>query len=95
MFGLFSKSSVSASGGGIIHIIFNEKGPEAAMKFFNDAQTVVNYWLLHNGFSIGIGDTISDKMTIQKIEEVVSKFKGEVAEITQSATDNTLEPLLG
>ncbi|KAH0565802.1 DNA-directed RNA polymerase II subunit rpb1 [Trichoglossum hirsutum] len=95
MFGLFNKSSVGASSGGIIHIIYNEKGPQAALKFFNDAQTVVNYWLLHNGFSIGIGDTIPDKSTIQKIEEAVSKFKGEVAEITQSATDNTLEPLPG
>ena len=48
------------AGGGIIHIIFNELGHEAAMKFFNGCQTVVNYWLLHNGFSIGIGDTIPD-----------------------------------
>jgi hypothetical protein len=27
MYGLFSKKSIGASGGGIIHIIFNEKGP--------------------------------------------------------------------
>ncbi|KAI9805848.1 MAG: DNA-directed RNA polymerase II subunit rpb1 [Sarcosagium campestre] len=95
MFGLLSKKSVGASGGGVIHIIFNELGSEAAMKFFNGAQTVVNYWLLHNGFSIGIGDTIPDKATIQQIEDAVNKQKSEVAEITASATANELEPLPG
>lgn len=95
MFGLLSKKSVGASAGGVIHIIFNEKGPEAAMKFFNGAQCVVNYWLLHNGFSIGIGDTIPDKKTIERIQDAVNTQKAEVDEITQSATNNTLETLPG
>ncbi len=95
MYGLFNKKSVGATSNGVVHIIFNEKGPEAAMKFFNGAQTVVNYWLLHNGFSIGIGDTIPDRNTIQQIEAAVNKQKSEVAEITRSATENDLEPLPG
>lgn len=95
MYGLLSKKSVGATSSGIIHIIFNEKGSEAAMNFFNGAQTVVNYWLLHNGFSIGIGDTIPDKNTIQQIEDAVNKQKEDVAEITRSATENELEPLPG
>ncbi|EEQ89817.1 hypothetical protein RJZ56_001697 [Blastomyces dermatitidis] len=95
MYGMFSKKTVGATGGGIIHTIFNEYGPELAMNFFNGAQTVVNYWLLHHGFSIGIGDTIPDLATIQKIEEAVRVRKEEVDEITASATDNTLEPLPG
>ncbi|RWQ92225.1 putative DNA-dependent RNA polymerase II largest subunit [Paecilomyces variotii] len=95
MYGMFSKKTVGASGGGVIHTIFNEYGHEAAMGFFNGAQRVVNYWLLHNGFSIGIGDTIPDQLTIQRIEEAVRKRKEEVDAITASATDNTLEPLPG
>jgi DNA-directed RNA polymerase II subunit RPB1 len=95
MFGLFNKKSVGASSGGIIHIIYNERGWEAAMNFFNGAQTVVNYWLLHNGFSIGIGDTIPDRNTIQQIENAVTTQKNEVHEITRSATENELEPLPG
>ena len=95
MYGLLNKKSVGASGGGVIHIIFNEKGPETAVKFFNGAQTLVNYWLLHNGFSIGIGDTIPDRATIQKIEDAVNKQKDEVGDITQSATENELESLPG
>ena len=95
MFGLLNKKSVGASGGGIIHIIYNEKGPEVAMNFFNGAQTVVNYWLLHNGFSIGIGDTIPDKHTIRQIENAVNRKKAEAAEVTREATENLLEPLPG
>ncbi len=95
MYGLLNKKTVGASGGGVIHIVFNEKGPEAAMDFFNGAQTVVNYWLLHNGFSIGIGDTIPDRHTIQQIENAVNNQKNEVTEITRSATENELESLPG
>ena len=95
MYGLFSKGSVGTTKQGIIHIIFNEKGPDAAMNFFNGAQTVVNYWLLHNGFSIGIGDTIPDRKTIQQIEDAVSEKKDVVARITQQATENKLESLPG
>lgn len=95
MYGLLTKKIVGASSGGVIHIVFNEMGPEVAMKFFNGAQTVVNYWLLHNGFSIGIGDTIPDRETIQAIEEAVNKRKAEVSTYTKQATANELEPLPG
>jgi DNA-directed RNA polymerase II subunit RPB1 len=95
MYGMLSKKTVGASGGGVIHTIFNEYGPDTAVNFFNGAQTIVGYWLLHNGFSIGIGDTIPDQLTIQKIEEAVRNRKQEVETITASATENTLEALPG
>lgn len=95
MYGLFSKKSIGASGGGIIHIIYNEKGWEAAVNFFNGMQRVVNYWLLHNGFSIGIGDTVPDPRTAEAITDAVNEQKAEVDEITKQATANELEPLPG
>ncbi|RDL42419.1 putative DNA-directed RNA polymerase II largest chain [Venustampulla echinocandica] len=95
MYGLLAKKNVGATGNGIIHIIFNEQGPDAAMAFFNGCQRVVNYWLLHHGFSIGIGDTIPDKSTIEKIEEAIMVQKREVAELTAKATANELEPSPG
>lgn len=95
LYGLLAKKNIGATSGGIIHIIFNELGPEAAMGFFNGCQKVCCYWLLHNGFSIGIGDTIPDKSTIEKIEAAINKQKQEVAELTAKATANTLESLPG
>jgi DNA-directed RNA polymerase II subunit RPB1 len=95
MFGLLTKKNVGASGGGIVHIVFNEQGSDAAMAFFNGCQRVVNYWLLHNGFSIGIGDTIPNQQTIKKIEEAIAKQKAEVTELVEKATSNQLESLPG
>ncbi|KAM3078211.1 DNA-directed RNA polymerase II core subunit rpo21 [Clarireedia jacksonii] len=95
MFGLLTKKNVGASGGGIVHIVFNEQGSDAAMAFFNGCQRVVNYWLLHNGFSIGIGDTIPNQQTIKRIEEAIAKQKAEVTELTEKATSNQLESLPG
>ena len=95
MFGLFNKKQVGTSAGGIIHTIFNEFGHETAMSFFNGAQTVVNYWLLHNGFSIGIGDTVPDQGTVEKIQHEVDIKKKEVEEVTVSAYKEELEALPG
>lgn len=95
MFGLFNKKAVGTTSGGIVHTIFNEFGPEKALAFFNGAQNVVNYWLLHNGFSIGIGDTVPDPETVQKIQNAVDEKKAEVNEITLRAYKDDLEPAPG
>lgn len=95
MCGLLAKKTVGAQAGGIIHLVFNEQGADAAMAFINGTQRVVNYWLLHNSFSIGIGDTIPDKSTIEKIGDAITKQKDEVAELTAKATANELESLPG
>ncbi|CAG8980800.1 hypothetical protein HYALB_00003725 [Hymenoscyphus albidus] len=91
LYGLLTKAYVGASAGGIIHIIFNEHGPDAAMAFFNGCQRVVNYWLLHNGFSIGIGDTVPDKATIDNIEDAINTQKDQVAALLAKATAGDYE----
>lgn len=95
LFGLLSKKNIGASGGGVVHLSYNELGPAGAMAFLNGCQRVVNYWLLHNGHSIGIGDTIPDKHTIEKIQKQIDEQKAEVADLTAQATANTLEALPG
>ena len=95
MYGLLSKKNVGAAGGGIVHICYNEIGPKGAMEFLNGCQRVVNYWLLHNGHSIGIGDTIPDTRTIEKVQEHIVAQKEEVRQLTRMATNNELEALPG
>jgi DNA-directed RNA polymerase II subunit RPB1 len=91
LYGVINKKVVGASAGGIIHIIFNELGSQAAVAFFNATQRIVCYWLLHNGFSVGIGDTIPDVQTADKIGEEIAKAKRQVEEIVQLATTDALE----
>ncbi|KAK0631761.1 hypothetical protein B0T14DRAFT_419738 [Immersiella caudata] len=95
MYGLMTKKIVGAANGGIVHLCFNELGPYGAMDFLNSCQRVVNYWLLHNGFSIGIGDTIPDAKTIASVQAVIDKEKEEVKHLTRMATNNELEALPG
>ncbi|KAF2401841.1 putative DNA-dependent RNA polymerase II largest subunit [Trichodelitschia bisporula] len=95
LFGLFAKSTVGASGGGVVHTIYNTLGWEATVTFFNGTQRIVNHWLLHNGFSIGIGDTIPDAKTTQDIHDAIREQKDEVEKILMLATANKLEPLPG
>lgn len=54
-------------------------------------QWLVNYWLLQNAFSIGIGDTIADKATMDKIFETISNAKNQVNELIRTAHDKQLE----
>jgi DNA-directed RNA polymerase II subunit RPB1 len=93
--GILCKKTVGASGGGVIHVTSMEHGPEAAKQFFHAAQLVVNYWLLQNGFSIGIGDTIADQDTMDAIVNSITKAKAEVAKIIEKAQCNKLDPLPG
>ncbi|KAF2182521.1 beta and beta-prime subunits of DNA dependent RNA-polymerase [Zopfia rhizophila CBS 207.26] len=95
MYGMLNKKIVGASAGGVIHIIFNEYGWQNAVAFFDAAQRIVNYWLLHNGFSIGIGDTIPDLATSDRIQNEITKAKQQVEKIVQLASSNELEPSPG
>ncbi|KAH7330647.1 beta and beta-prime subunits of DNA dependent RNA-polymerase [Rhizoctonia solani] len=85
IYGVVEKKTVGASQGGLIHITFREKGPEITRDLFTSLQKVVNFWLLHNGFSIGIGDTIADKTTMSKITIHIETAKNNVLQLIQKA----------
>ncbi|RKP19722.1 beta and beta-prime subunits of DNA dependent RNA-polymerase, partial [Rozella allomycis CSF55] len=88
--GIVCKKTVGPAAGGLIHVIFNEHGPDVTRKFFNGVQTVVNNWLLINGFSIGIGDTIADRQTMKNINETIAVAKEEVKKTIQMAQKGML-----
>ena len=92
MFGVVDKKTVGATGGGLIHTVMREKGPTVCAQLFSSIQKVVNFWLLHNGFSIGIGDTIADAATMKDITKTIQEAKAKVQEIILDAQHNKLEP---
>ncbi|KAH8115265.1 hypothetical protein DFH11DRAFT_1726131 [Phellopilus nigrolimitatus] len=85
IFGIVEKKTVGASQGGLIHVVFREKGPEATRTLFTGLQQIVNYWLFHNGFSIGIGDTVADKKTMAYITEQIKMRKANVTQAIEDA----------
>lgn len=89
--GILCKKTMGSSGGGLVHTIWEEVGPDAARKFLGYTQKLVNYWLLQEGFSIGIGDTIADAATMQTINDTIHKAKEDVKKIIRKAQDKQLE----
>ncbi|KAG2256277.1 hypothetical protein Bca52824_075571 [Brassica carinata] len=73
--GTLCKKTLGTGNGSLVHVIWEEVGPYAARKFLGHTQWLVNYWLLQNGFTIGIGDTIADSQTMEKINETISSAK--------------------
>jgi DNA-directed RNA polymerase II subunit RPB1 len=88
--GILCKKTVGSTAGGLIHIIVNEHGPMAARDFFTATQRLVNNWLLVNGFSVGIGDTVADQLTMQAINKAINDAKSAVQEIIGKAQRNEL-----
>ncbi|CAI4313404.1 AEL_collapsed_G0007380.mRNA.1.CDS.1 [Saccharomyces cerevisiae] len=90
IFGVVEKKTVGSSNGGLIHVVTREKGPQVCAKLFGNIQKVVNFWLLHNGFSTGIGDTIVDGPTMREITETIAEAKKKVLDVTKEAQANLL-----
>ncbi|KAG2066729.1 DNA-directed RNA polymerase II, subunit 1 [Suillus decipiens] len=95
IFGVVEKKTVGASQGGLVHVVFREKGPEATRDLFTGIQMVVNFWLFHNGFSIGIGDTVAGPDVMGFITKRISEKKHLVAEIIDEAYHDRLKALPG
>ena len=64
-------------------------------KFYGNIQTVINNWLLLEGHSIGIGDTIADPGTYADIIATIKKAKDEVIEVIHKAHSDELEATPG
>eukprot|EP01087_Luapelamoeba_hula_P008948 TRINITY_DN2277_c0_g1_i2.p1 TRINITY_DN2277_c0_g1~~TRINITY_DN2277_c0_g1_i2.p1 ORF type:complete len:1803 (+),score=263.71 TRINITY_DN2277_c0_g1_i2:156-5564(+) len=88
--GILDKKTNGNTGGSLVHIIMNEYGPETTKHFLNQAQAIVNYWLLHYGFSVGISDTIADEATMAKINQTITEAKHRVKELQYEAQKGKL-----
>ncbi|XP_064614759.1 LOW QUALITY PROTEIN: DNA-directed RNA polymerase II subunit RPB1-like [Liolophura sinensis] len=93
--GILCKKTLGASTGGLVHITFLELGFEQAGELYGNIQTVVNNWLLLEGHSIGIGDTIADPQTYVDIQDTIKKAKVDVIEVIEKAHNDELEPTPG
>lgn len=88
--------SIGTKQGGIIQIIYNDCGSNAALNFIDSIQRLINYFLLHiSSFSIGIGDCIADSRTLDVCRKTVKKAMDEVDDIITITKRNELDKLPG
>ena len=76
--GQLEKSMLGASTKGIIHRIYNDFGPFVATNFIDDLQNVITEYMKTSSFSVGISDLIANKVTQDKIVQIISEKKSEV-----------------
>jgi DNA-directed RNA polymerase beta' subunit/intein/homing endonuclease len=76
--GQLEKSMLGASTRGILHRIYNDFGPFATTNFIEDLQNVITEYMKTSSFSVGISDLIANKVTQEKIVQIISEKKMEV-----------------
>jgi DNA-directed RNA polymerase II subunit RPB1 len=81
--GGLDKGSFTKTSQGLIHTIHNDLGPERCKDFIDDLQKIVSYFLLIEGFSVGIGDMVADNKTYQKIANVIKENKHKIDKVSQ------------
>ncbi len=73
--GILSKDTLGNKTGSLMHVIAAEFGYDTARDFYGNIQKVVNNFLMIEGHSIGIGDTIADSYTYSDIQKTIMQAK--------------------
>lgn len=81
--GIICSKTIGRSAGNLVHVVALELGHEVAAHFYSHVQTVINAWLLAEGHTIGIGDTIADQATYKDIQETIRKAKQDVCDVIE------------
>uniref|UniRef100_A0A6C0IBR6 DNA-directed RNA polymerase n=1 Tax=viral metagenome TaxID=1070528 RepID=A0A6C0IBR6_9ZZZZ len=79
--GTVDKDIYSKAGKGIVHVSYNDYGPDTTVNMIDSLQTTVESFLVLNGFSVGISDMIADEKTRVQMDEVIQARKKEVSEL--------------
>lgn len=65
--GTLCKKTMGTSPGGIIHVLVKDCGHQVAANFISDAQRLLVEFMLHRGFSVGVGDCLMEESTHAKV----------------------------
>ena len=89
--GMFDKNIVGNKANGLLHGIWLEYGPTAAIEFLWHTQLIIDNWLVGRGFSVGINDTIADTESIKEIKRILAEAKKDVQAHYNNAQQGTLD----
>jgi DNA-directed RNA polymerase II subunit RPB1 len=76
--GVFNKSIVGSSAGGLVHMITNDINELETKDFLDNIQHFINHWLKYEGFSVGYGDSLISIESGEKINDIIGQTKAEV-----------------
>ena len=86
--GVINKSIVGAQKNGLIHLIWNEYGPNKTQKFIDNVQKMTNSWLLYNGFTIGFSDIFIKEEIQDNVDKLIKTKELEIKCLITNFEDN-------
>lgn len=86
--GTLNKVALGNSSGSLIHHIAKDYGNDAAINFVSYYEMMINNWLIHRGFSIGMEDCIPTNTNI--IEKEINKCMMEATIIMNNEKDSEI-----
>ena len=93
--GSLDKNVFTKTSKGLIHTIYNDYGHDRASDFINDMQKIVTYFLLTEGFSVGIGDIIASEGINTEIRETIQENKKQINDLMQEIHLDVFENFSG
>ncbi|XP_070193004.1 DNA-directed RNA polymerase II subunit RPB1-like isoform X1 [Littorina saxatilis] len=90
LMGMLCKKSLGTSAGSLPHVVVMEMGHEVAGVMYGAIQKLVNQWLLTEGLSIGIEDTIADRQTYADIQNTIMEAKHAVQQVVEDSQTNKM-----
>ena len=89
--GIWDKDIFTKTSRGLVHIIFNDYGPDEAKKFLDNVQNIITNYLLISGFSVGISDLIADEATKENMSAAINEQKNKITDLIQHVHLNIFE----
>jgi hypothetical protein len=83
--GTLNKVAIGNSSGSLIHHLFKDYSPQVALDFVSYYQILINNWLIHHGFSIGLEDCIARKT--EMIDKEISNCLMEAEAVMKTEKD--------
>jgi len=79
--GQLGKKYLGRGHGSIIHMLYNDYGPERTVQFINELQRINHVWFSTQGFSIGIGDMRISDSTAKRVRQECATIDTDVARL--------------
>jgi DNA-directed RNA polymerase II subunit RPB1 len=93
--GLLDKNAFASASKGILHVTYNDMGPDRCGQVINDMQTIITKFNLYTGFSVGTSDLIVDDQTNEFVLEVIRKNRDKVKDILRMMHEGTFQNTSG
>lgn len=79
--GLLKKGAFNTPSKGVLHVLYNDFGPERCGQFINEIQSIVTKFNMFTGFSTGSSDLVSNAETTDFVAKTLAEGRRRVQEI--------------